>query len=344
MKLFTKKPAKALESVTTQLLNNRLNGLSVDKNGSITMSQEDKMVIENFYNKRSSLERNFFIDKISPYLTSFLILYGLFGFGIPFLLSAPFMGWIMGIFFGVSGMILCLIIMANFAILPEMPIFNICLEDRRIRKINQVITARYEKDVASWMQNSYNIKLTGKHLKSATKIIAFSQDATSKSFTDENTGEMFTFAKKNVYTFITTCDDVVVQPGFSDNLLRANSGEEQMEAIEFSQEQLPLKMKTIFNNVNEKIVFLRTLQLNTEKAYIVEHAEKESATLVRSLSMLNKFQKKTLSATAVGTLAVLEKELDNVIEEAKEDIENNIKIQNFYVNSREKSSLLHDKR
>lgn len=337
--LVVRKTPNVTKKTDEQLVLDNLSSLQLNEKDYLTVNEQDRTILHKFFGKRTFLEKTPFESE-----TMFQ--------GTVVVSALAALAWLnISLFSVFDAMSLVLLPAASLAILFAIMIFfsfaepslSDMMEPFKKRKLYNVVHKKYSPELSAWLKNLYGIQVTSRHLREVAKLVDGHTCYISKILTDVNTGQEFKIVNRQGALMVTTSDSITVIPGDPQNLMRANTGLKQAETVIVTEKERHAVKKITdetLTRFNGKIGFIKTLRLTPENEYIVEHAEKEAAELIESMNLLKHFQDKKSTATVKDSFAVLEQELDDIIEKAKEEVHNKVKVQNYYLNSRKSPQLM----
>lgn len=217
------------------------------------------------------------------------------------------------------------------------------------KKLDKTVGAAYSAQVAVWLKKMYNIVLNDEDLQEIAGFICFNASNTySITVQDLTTGLDIVIAKHS------STGEVFIRyerggPPFR-KMIASSLLWKGDNLVQPSEPSKKLKSRAVSNNIEDgrtsfqkKVDILRTLTLTVEQTYAVDHAEEESKKVEHSMEVLTKLNEKTSLPILKNSLLVLEKELDDILKQTKDDEVNRVQVQNFYLNNRRSNGVMLEK-
>lgn len=334
-----KNSPNAVKNSDKQRVLDNLSSLHLDTSNRLTVRDEDRIILKKFYDKRTFLEKAALDSEVfaggTVIGTTALTLTGINVYA--------FSAW--DIYAGGLVALLSVIplIISIGVVVEFQPSLDALVDVVKRRRIYKLVQEKYSPEMASWLQNVYGITVNHRQMKQITKLVDGKTSFITEVLTDQNSKQGFKITNRQDVLVVTSEDGTEVVPGDSQNLMRANVGLKQVEPFVPTVKERKVVKQFVdekLTNFTQKAEFLKTLNLTPESEYTIEHAEKEAAELVESLNLLKQFQDKTSLETVKNSFTLLEKELDTIMEESRKEVNNRIKVQNFYLNSRNNKGVL----
>lgn len=338
-------PGKSLyvaKNAEEELVVNSLSPLQLNDKNYLTIEDDSLTIIDKFYTKRTFLEK-------TP-LNSEIVFQG------SIVASSLFAALALDLYFfsvfplNDAALMSVLPLLAPFltfiVIMAGEPSLDKAMKPFKLAKTNLLLHNRYSTELSSWLKNMYGIQVKETDLlRIATTFNKNYPETATKVLTDINTKQEFKVKRYGRNSIVVTSADgnTIVVPGDPQNLMRANVGLKQLEVFTVTEKERKAVKKLATDTVvgfDQKIEFLKTLKLTPENEYTVEHAEKEAVELLESMNLLKKFEDRASAATVKNSFAVLEKELDVILEQARSEVHNRVQVQNFYLNSRASAGVM----
>lgn len=206
---------KPVKRSKRQLMERRIQPATVQGN-TIALKDDTRRTVNEFFNKAYFIN---FDKTLHATVASTVIAFGA-GF-----CTAPYFSDISNPFFALAAYVLPITLAPAAAITAVVAPLKYSVRKEK----KAFLTKHYGDQVAMWLADCYNIKLSDKDLSKMLTIVFTSR--TSFVLTDVNSGEKFKAHHGSSRIKIVTVDDLPIEPQTPNALLKANSGVKESKPV-----------------------------------------------------------------------------------------------------------------